>query len=113
MGRRRGSIVDDCFQMKMDADHVNEASPNKKPIQPVLDFTYDVAEREALEDGDESAASSPFFHRACAAACAIPLGCSGVRRAAGLLPPIFPPFTCRDVHDELGKLVWRHEISWV
>jgi len=56
IGQRRRSIVDDCFQMKMDADHFNEANPDKEPIQPVLDFTDDVAEREALEDGDESAA---------------------------------------------------------
>jgi hypothetical protein len=56
IGQRRRSIVDDCFQMKMDADHFNEANPDKEPIQPVLDFTDDVAEREALENHDESAA---------------------------------------------------------
>lgn len=56
IGQRRQSIVDDCFQMKMDADHFNEAHPDKEPIQPVLDFTDDVAEREALGGGDESAA---------------------------------------------------------
>ena len=42
--------------MKMDADHFNEENPTLEPIQPVLDFTDDVAEREALSDGDESAA---------------------------------------------------------
>lgn len=56
IGQRRRSIVEVCFQMKMDADHFNEANPDKEPIQPVLDFTDDVAEREALVEGDESAA---------------------------------------------------------
>lgn len=56
IGQRRRSIVDDCFQMKMDADHFNEKNPSLEPIQPVLDFTDDVAEREALSDGDENAA---------------------------------------------------------
>lgn len=54
IGQRRRSIVDDCFQMKMDADHFNEANPGFEPIQPVLDFTEDVAEREAIgyQEGD-------------------------------------------------------------
>lgn len=56
IGQRRRSIVDDCFQMKMDADHFNEANPEFEPIQPVLDFSEDVDEREALLDGGESAA---------------------------------------------------------
>jgi len=56
IGQRRRSIVDDCFQMKMDADHFNEANPALEPIQPVLDFTEDVAEREVLSDGGEDAA---------------------------------------------------------
>ena len=56
IGQRRRSIVDDCFQMKMDADHFNEANPKKEPIQPVLDFTDDVAEREvALKQDDDAA----------------------------------------------------------
>lgn len=56
IGQRRRSIVDDCFQMKMDADHFNEANPEFDPIQPVLDFTEDVDEREALIDSDDKAA---------------------------------------------------------
>jgi len=56
IGHRRRSIVDDCFQMKMDADHFNEANPEFEPIQPVLDFSEDVEEREALVDGDEKSA---------------------------------------------------------
>lgn len=49
IGQRRKSIADDCFSMKMDADHYSEAHPDEPPIQPVLDFTEDVAEREAWE----------------------------------------------------------------
>ena len=56
IGQRRHGIVDDCFQMKMDADHFNEANPHLEPIQPVLDFSDDVAEREASSSGDEDAA---------------------------------------------------------
>lgn len=56
IGQRRRSIVDDCFQMKMDADHFNEANPEFEPIQPVLDFSEDVDEREALIDSDDKAA---------------------------------------------------------
>lgn len=49
IGQRRRSIADDCFSIKMDADHYNETHPDFAPIQPVLDFTEDVAEREAAE----------------------------------------------------------------
>lgn len=56
IGQRRRSIVDDCFQMKMDADHFNEANPEFEPIQPVLDFSEDVDEREASFDRGDSAA---------------------------------------------------------
>ena len=58
IGQRRRSIVNDCFQMKMDADHFNDTNPTLEPIQPVLDFSEDVAERKALSDDDESAAYS-------------------------------------------------------
>ena len=56
IGLRRRSIVDDCFQMKMDADHFNEANPKFEPIQPVLDFSEDVAEREAASKSNDDAA---------------------------------------------------------
>lgn len=49
IGQRRRAIADDCFSMKMDADHYNEMNPSQLPIQPILDFTDDVAEREAAE----------------------------------------------------------------
>lgn len=50
IGQRRRSIADDCFSMKMDADHFSEAHPTLPPIQPVLSFEEDVAEREAAEN---------------------------------------------------------------
>lgn len=54
---RRRSVVDDCFQMKMDADHFNEANPFSEQIQLVLDFAEDVAEREyAIKQKAEKAA---------------------------------------------------------
>lgn len=49
IGQRRRSIADDCFSMKMDADHYNDSHPSERQLQPVLDFTDDVAEREAAE----------------------------------------------------------------
>ncbi|MEM7056353.1 MAG: hypothetical protein AAF557_02070 [Pseudomonadota bacterium] len=56
LGQRRRNIVDDCYQMKMDADHYNEANPHYEPIQPVLDFTEDVAELEAFRNDEDDAA---------------------------------------------------------
>lgn len=60
IAQRRRSIADDCYSMKMDADHYSEVHPELQPIQPVLDFTDDVAEREAaafaeMEDPSEAA----------------------------------------------------------
>jgi hypothetical protein len=52
IGQRRRSIADHCFAMKMDADHYSEANPALPPIQPVLDFSDDVAEREAAEHAE-------------------------------------------------------------
>lgn len=57
IGLRRRSVVNDCYQMKMDVDHYNETNAAAQ-IQLVLDFTDDVAEREAAvkyDDGDEAA----------------------------------------------------------
>jgi hypothetical protein len=56
ISQRRGAVVDDCFQLKMDADHYNEAHPHQEPIIPVLDFSEDVAEREAAQDRGNDAA---------------------------------------------------------
>lgn len=56
IGLRRKSVVNDCFQMKMDVDHFNEVNPTAG-IQLILDFTDDVAEREVADrlDDDEAA----------------------------------------------------------
>lgn len=45
--QRRDGAINDCFQMKMDIDHFNEAYPNQVPLPLFLDFTDDVAEMEA------------------------------------------------------------------
>lgn len=46
-GQRRKGVVSDCFQLKMDVDHYNEAHPDEPNIPLILDFTDDVAEIEA------------------------------------------------------------------
>lgn len=56
VSQRRRAIVDDCFQLKMDADHYNDLHPEREPIQPILDFSEDVAEREAADNWNEGAA---------------------------------------------------------
>lgn len=56
IGLRRRSVVNDCFQMKMDVDHFNETNP-LAGIQLILDFTDDVAEREAAGRFDEDEAA--------------------------------------------------------
>ena len=46
--QRREQIVGDCVQLKTDVDAYNDINVGKQsPIQIVLDFTDDVAEREA------------------------------------------------------------------
>lgn len=46
--RRRG-VADVCFQLKSDYDHFNLTRNPEIKLQLSLDFTDDVAEREALE----------------------------------------------------------------
>jgi hypothetical protein len=47
--QRREQIVSDCCQLKADVDHYNDIRGEEDaPIQLVLDFTDDVAEREIL-----------------------------------------------------------------
>ncbi|HEY8901166.1 MAG TPA: hypothetical protein VIM61_12210 [Chthoniobacterales bacterium] len=54
--QRRGSIADDCWQLKQDVDSYNENYNKAAPIQIMLDFTDDMADRQAdLEDGDSGA----------------------------------------------------------
>lgn len=59
--QRRKQIVGDCCQLKTDVDHYNDNRPEEEPIQMVMDFTDDVAEREAMahmgdDEGEEVAA---------------------------------------------------------
>jgi hypothetical protein len=48
--QRREQIVGDCVQLRIDVDAYNGMNTAEEPIQLVLDFTYDVAERLALDD---------------------------------------------------------------
>lgn len=57
IAQRRRSVVDDCFQMKMDVDHYNEANFTLQPLQVVLDFSEDVAERDAAQRFDDDDAA--------------------------------------------------------
>lgn len=51
--QRREQVVGDCSQLKKDVDSYNENwNRSGKPVTLVLDFTNDVAEREAVEEMD-------------------------------------------------------------
>jgi hypothetical protein len=55
--QRRDQIVGDCYRLKVDVDVYNDLKDEKnKPLQAVLDFTEDVAEREQLENPRAQAA---------------------------------------------------------
>lgn len=47
--QRREQIIGDCLQLKTDVDVYNNTNKDQEPIQLVLDFTDDVAEREMLD----------------------------------------------------------------
>jgi hypothetical protein len=48
-GQRRQQIVGDCYQLKTDADHYNDARKPNEAIQIVLDFTLDVEELQSVK----------------------------------------------------------------
>jgi hypothetical protein len=48
-GQRRKGVVDDLDKLKIDVDHYNDSHPGK-PYQLVLEFTDDLAERQAARD---------------------------------------------------------------
>src|SRR5258708_25354818 len=65
--QRREQIVGDCLQLKTDVDVYNDMNRDKQPeIQLVLDFTDDVAERQALDESKKrtTAARGPSFEEA-------------------------------------------------
>jgi hypothetical protein len=45
--QRREQIIGDCLQLQIDVDAYNGMNPSEKPVQLVLNFTDDVAERRA------------------------------------------------------------------
>ncbi len=48
--QRRGQVVGDCVQLRVDADSYNDNSNPNKPIQISLDFTKDVEEELFVAD---------------------------------------------------------------
>lgn len=48
--QRRQQIVGDCLQLKTDVDVYNDQHQGSKPIQLILDFTYDVEELQLLNN---------------------------------------------------------------
>jgi len=53
VAQRRRGVANDCFQLKQDVDHYNEANTDQPQLTLPLDFTDDVAEMEAAENRDE------------------------------------------------------------
>jgi hypothetical protein len=53
--RRRG-IVNDCFQLRIDVDHYNDAHKDDPEIQLILDFKDDVEEMLVAQGLDKKAA---------------------------------------------------------
>ena len=43
-GQRRGQIVGDSYQLRLDVDHYNDVHPEDPQISLILDFTDDVKE---------------------------------------------------------------------
>lgn len=54
--QRREQIIGDCLQLKTDVDVYNDLNRDAEPIQMILDFTDDVAERQGWQSkGQEEA----------------------------------------------------------
>jgi len=53
---RREQVIGDAYHLELDADHWNADHAAEPPIQMVLDFTADVAERKAIDGDDDKAA---------------------------------------------------------
>ena len=45
--QRREQVIGDCLQLQIDVEAYNAMNPSEKPIQLILDFTDDVAEKRA------------------------------------------------------------------
>jgi hypothetical protein len=46
--QRRGQILGECRQLKADVDSYNQNAAPAEPIPMIFDFTYDLAEEEAI-----------------------------------------------------------------
>ena len=54
--QRREQIVGDCVQLAVDVEVYNDMNEDQPPIQMLLDFRDDVAERRFWDEGGRSAA---------------------------------------------------------
>lgn len=52
--QRRKGVLDDCVKLKVDVDHYNAKPGRMKQLALILDFTDDVAEREAMRGAPEN-----------------------------------------------------------
>lgn len=56
ISQRREAIVSDCYHLKVDVDAYNDAHPEEEAFQLELNFTDDVAEKEAYLNMEDEAA---------------------------------------------------------
>lgn len=56
VAQRRRQIVGDCYQLRVDVDHYNDAHPTEEQLLLRLDFTDDVAERMVADGVEDDAA---------------------------------------------------------
>lgn len=52
---RRRQMLGDGLQLSFDLDHWNRVNPSEAPIEVVLDFTEDIAERKSAPDEQDHA----------------------------------------------------------
>jgi hypothetical protein len=52
--QRRQNIVGDCLHLRTDVDVYNDKNSDQPPLQLSLDFTQDVVELLAFDDGKAS-----------------------------------------------------------
>lgn len=53
--QRRNQMIGDALHLAYDVEHWNRVNPKEPPIQMPLDFTDDVAEHMAAEEGEKAA----------------------------------------------------------
>ena len=56
--QRRRQIIGDCYQLRLDVDHFNDARPEPEQLALILDFTDDVEELMIARGIDDDAAAA-------------------------------------------------------